>query len=688
MSNLSNYTKTKLILAGIDGWQAELNKCHKDYDVIWLEWANELAILMTKDPNGLQFLKNKKVIMRCHSYEVLSGLFQNIDLTKIDTFIFVAEHVSDVAMQLSSFSDKKLSDKQGVWIIPNGIDIKSFHDIEIAKKIRGTDIAFVGHISHKKGLPLMLHAFKALPDSYRLHVAGEFQDYRFRFYANHILKQFGGTVADRVKFYGKVDNIWSFLLDKHFIVSSSPWEGHPVNIIEGMAMGLKPVVHDFLGASRMYDKKWIWTTIEDFVDIVHGREWEPEQYRKYVIDSGWTDEVEIASIIKILQYLQPQFDGETSLKEAIDEKIEDVKIEMEFDPKDIAARPERKNLEASFIYEPMGFQDWSEYMQKAFGWVTRHLIKSDDGVGIAVSSMARKESIYPEVTGYLIPTVYELGAYDLAKGLAFGVLPFQGSGGGFTAPGDNIETAFDTAQVLRGLLCIIEHYGSIFKDDETYFPVFKNSITRAVNFLLEEFTKDSWFRKNNPNAWSMPGERMTPDQVNLYALAPMIRASRFVEAMFNFEDPMIIVEKFSNRNMLSHFFFYQIDGLLELNELFPKYNLKKVAYDLIMQELLFLPTKTPFMIPAFESDTWICSPGQAQAAICFYKLGMINRFKLTLSGMKLLQHGSGGFYGSYGVVSNEKDANPIPWYFPTSEISWAVKFFLDACIIEQNLKNE
>lgn len=696
VDGLSGLMRTRFILAGRKDWQEELVRCHGNFDVAWLEWANELAVLMTRDPKGLEILKGKKIVMRCHSYEVLSGLFQNVDITKLDAIVFVAKHVRDVAMQLSSLKDQKLTDDLKIWIIPNGIDVDRFDPGDLSAKTRGTDIAFVGHISHKKGFPLMLHAFRTLPDSYRLHVAGEFQDYRFRFYANHILERFGKTFKDRVKFYGAVKDIKTFLSDKHFIASSSPWEGHPVNVIEGMAMGLKPVVHDFLGASDMYEGRWIWTTVEDFKEIVHGREWEPEAYRQHVVHEGWTSDAELGLIAAMLKDVSES----VSIRKAAEDIVHEIReqeapeVEMEYDPKDIDSKSIGQEAnENIYKYDPPSFGSLPLYMQKAFRWLTNHLIKSGDGVGIAVSSNVRREEIYPEVTGYLIPTVHKLGAVRFAGEFALGVLPFQHEKGGFIAPGSNESVVFDTAQVLRGLVHVADHIANIFNGNETRKSQLMNAIKKGCSFLLDEMIRNKWKPEKPSESWSMPGKRTCPDTVDLYAMTPFIKASRLCGmddgSSFSFDydlsDSDGIAEiLFSDRNMLSHFFFYQIDGLLELHDLFPDKGLRDIAYDLVMKEERFLPNRTPFLIPAFKDLPWICSPGQAQAAICFHKLGMDRRFRMAMDGMRALQNPSGGFWGSYGVPDLKKDPSGV-WYFPTSEISWAVKFFLDACMIEEGI---
>jgi malonyl-CoA O-methyltransferase len=60
----------------------------------------------------------------------------------------------------------------------------------------------------------------------------------------------------------------------------------------------------------------------------------------------------------------------------------------------------------------------------------------------------------------------------------------------------------------------------------------------------------------------------------------------------------------------------------------------------------------------------------AQLALAWYKLGHREPADRALDYLVTLQNPSGGFYGGYG-----KEAN----YFTDQEISWAVKFFLDAC---------
>ena len=89
-------------------------------DLIWVEWANELAIELTQKS---KVLAEKQVILRIHSYEVLSGFLQHIVWSKISAIIFVAEHIKNLALkQLPGLANPEL-DPPEILVIPNGVPV-------------------------------------------------------------------------------------------------------------------------------------------------------------------------------------------------------------------------------------------------------------------------------------------------------------------------------------------------------------------------------------------------------------------------------------------------------------------------------------------------------------------------------------------------------------------------------------
>jgi malonyl-CoA O-methyltransferase len=84
-------------------------------------------------------------------------------------------------------------------------------------------------------------------------------------------------------------------------------------------------------------------------------------------------------------------------------------------------------------------------------------------------------------------------------------------------------------------------------------------------------------------------------------------------------------------------------------------------------------------IPGYPDVDWVCSTGMAQYALVWYRLGNRQPADLAIRYLEKIQNPTGGFYGSYGKGAK---------YIPTAEISWAVKYFLDAYLLKMGGKDK
>ena len=82
----------------------------------------------------------------------------------------------------------------------------------------------------------------------------------------------------------RYDNIQEFLKDKSFALCTSIVEGHPNALLEAMAVGIKPIVHNFPGALSLFPEKYIWNTIAEAVEMLNG-DYNSVEYRGFIEDN-------------------------------------------------------------------------------------------------------------------------------------------------------------------------------------------------------------------------------------------------------------------------------------------------------------------------------------------------------------------------------------------------------------------
>ena len=297
-------------------------------------------------------------------------------------------------------------------------------------------------------------------------------------------------------------------------------------------------------------------------------------------------------------------------------------------------------------------------MEKAIRWVKRHRLP---GGGILPHQRQKHKVATQEVTGYLISTLYHVGERELAIDLARWEASVQRRDGGFTAV-DGVPYTFDTAQVIRGFLAVVDDV-----------PELEGNLRRACDYVERQVAVDGKVHTPSYELWKVSGGSTFSEYTDLYVLPPLLQAGRklseprytaaALRGMAYFKQKPDLVEFKPNIGTLSHIFGYMMEALVELGETaLARRGLEQAARI----------QKDDGAIPAFPGVEWVCSTGMAQLAIAWYRLGDRQPADRAVDYLIRIQNPTGGFYGSYG---------PGGRYLPEEEISWAAKFFLDALML-------
>lgn len=304
--------------------------------------------------------------------------------------------------------------------------------------------------------------------------------------------------------------------------------------------------------------------------------------------------------------------------------------------------------------------------QRAINWIKTNTIENK---GIIVNTLEKVS--YPEVTGYYIPTLIKWGYKDLAISYAEWLCSIQKEDGSWYDACDNAPYVFDSAQILKGLLAV-----------RYIYPVVDSAIKKGCDWLLSNMTEDGRLTTPCKDAWS--NERTCSEIIHLYCLEPLLDAAEvFDEEKYKTAVLKCVsyykknnYQQIMNFTLLSHFYAYVMEALVDLGEI-------DMAQEAMQRLEVHMDEKG--YVPGYDNTQWVCSTGLFQLAIVWYKLGNVKHGNKAFEYACKLQNTSGGWYGSYAVDVTEKEKND---YFPVAEISWAVKYFLDALYYKNKVEFE
>lgn len=271
---ISHFTPRYQVKVYTGSTDAEMLEALQGCDIAFFEWCTEQVVRATSLP------KVCKIVVRLHRYEAFRPWIAQVNWNNVDVLVTVGN--STVHRQLEK-AVPDLRRRTRLEPIPNGVDLTKFNFIDRKK---GKNLAVVGHINYWKNPMLLLqcfHRLHKLDKEYKLYFAGIYQD-------DGVLQQYVEQMIDELGLRGAVffegwqQDVAGWLQDKNYILVGSMVEGHPVNVLEAMARGLKPVIHTFPGCRDFFPPEMLYRTPEEFCDRILKDGYEPAQYRQFVAE--------------------------------------------------------------------------------------------------------------------------------------------------------------------------------------------------------------------------------------------------------------------------------------------------------------------------------------------------------------------------------------------------------------------
>ncbi|MFY0604299.1 MAG: glycoside hydrolase family 88 protein [Flavobacteriaceae bacterium] len=349
---------------------------------------------------------------------------------------------------------------------------------------------------------------------------------------------------------------------------------------------------------------------------------------------------------------------------------------------------------------------YDSLIKKALQWIKNSQDKVGSG-GVGCYEYYRWTTGYPEVTGYIIPTMLETAHYFSDENLkkrairmADWELKIQREDGGWEGQyeGDKKPSVvFNTGQVIRGMI-------SSYK--ETNNEIYLDAAKSAADWIVNTQDKDgSWTSTNFKQMKRVYDSYVTAPLSELYLITndkkyeescrkncEFVLANQHKNGWFEKADNTLL----NNAAPILHTIAYTIDGLIETG-----LNLKEDRYikaGKLAADHLLHKTEITNILPARFYKSWkkganySCLTGNAQLGIIFFRLyELTNDKRYVNAALKLAdflaytqdlnsigKYRNGAITGSYPIWG---------MYCPLKYPSWATKYYIDLLMLIKKYTN-
>lgn len=231
-------------------------------DAVWSEWVTQGAYEAAA--SGVC----KKLILRVRGFDVWSPLHTMV-WTGVDAVVYESPFLRKLVYERPSMHGFQLKD----FIIPSGVDLTTF---PFKERRPGPVVALIARATSDKGYQLAMEWARQRPDL-QIHVTAALAE------NNPRLLRYLVSGPDNFHVHGTVDTAaWLDEIDANYLLSASIWETLGYTIAEGMAMGIKPLLHDAPGICANWPIDLTWQSLAELNELQRNTLYDSQRYRQIV----------------------------------------------------------------------------------------------------------------------------------------------------------------------------------------------------------------------------------------------------------------------------------------------------------------------------------------------------------------------------------------------------------------------
>ncbi|MGE5294669.1 MAG: hypothetical protein ACM3VT_07560 [Solirubrobacterales bacterium] len=253
------------------------------HDIVWVDGGGEPAVeasrLATLGVGRCDATEGRtaKVIVSLRRSDVGDRWVRQVRWENVSIVVQIGSSAVEEALVQQV---PNIRNRTRLAVVPNGINLSRYG---LRRRERGKHLACLGCLTLEANPAFLIQCVQKLhyiDPGYKLFFSGAFENPGLEQYLRHMVRTLDLTSV--VTFERNCGDLNSWLSDKHFTVASGIGEGQVESVLAGMACGLKPVIHNFPGAQRLFPQQYLFNIAEEFCAQVLSQDYQPEQYRRCV----------------------------------------------------------------------------------------------------------------------------------------------------------------------------------------------------------------------------------------------------------------------------------------------------------------------------------------------------------------------------------------------------------------------